>query len=122
MDISSNEDSDVATSEPVLPRCSYCSKEKSLVKGKTYCFDCSDNCFRECKRCKRPFHDKKYYSFSETRCNSCHKKYLKEKAKREEKKKKTEEQGRVILEKQTKQKIAGYIPVFMLNDNESECD
>ena len=50
-----------------VPCCSYCSKDKVLVKGKSYYHDCNKNCFRECKCCKQPFHDEKYFTYSETR-------------------------------------------------------
>ena len=120
MDISSNEDSDLAQ-EPKT-RCSYCNKEKTLSEGRTYCLDCATNCYRECKRCKRPIHDKKYYAYSETRCNSCHKKYLKERAKRDEKKKEREDKGETTAEGQNRpkssHKIAGYVPVYFLGWDE----
>ena len=130
MDISSsNEDSDIPTDSSVK-RCSYCNKEKLLVTGKSYCSDCNKNCFRECRRCKRPYHDKKYYAYSETRCNSCHKKYLKERAKREEKKRKAEDtEGREEIPVEAKRKlksstrkVAGYIPVFLFSQDEAECE
>ena len=38
------------------------------------------NCYKECVRCHRPFPSDKYFQLSDIRCNSCTKKYLKEKA------------------------------------------
>ena len=103
MEISSNDESDVSCEQ--IQCCSYCSKDKVLVKGKTYCHDCKSNCFRECKRCKRPFHDEKYFTYSETRCNSCHKKYLNEKVKREQRKRKPVEDPVNKKEKALKKSI-----------------
>ena len=129
MDVSSNEDSDISCEQ--AQSCSYCSKEKILVKGKTYCQECKNNCFRECKRSKRPFHNEKYYTFSESRCNSCHKKYVKEKVKREEKKRKsTEDTSKKIAEDAVEEKrpcvkgkslrVFGFVPVFWWKTNDNE--
>ena len=126
MEISSNDESDVSCEQ--IQCCSYCSKDKVLVKEKTYCHDCKSNCFRECKRCKRPFHDEKYFTYSETRCNSCHKKYLNEKVKREQRKRKPVEdpvnnkktsgvekvEEKSPCEKRKALKIIGFLPVFCL--------
>ena len=66
MDIYSNEELDIYSNEELdisceqVQCCSYCSKDQVWVKGKPYCHDCKNNCFRECKHCKQPFHNEKY--------------------------------------------------------------
>lgn len=69
--------------------CCWCTKVgASLVPHRKYCYICKENMFRECKRCKRPLDSKKYFEKDDTRCNACHKKYLKEKTCRIKKKEK----------------------------------
>ena len=63
------------------PICNWCSFQGKLVKNKPYCQNCLDKSFHECIRCKRPFPHAKYFELNSERCNSCHKKYLKEKKK-----------------------------------------
>jgi len=67
--------------------CNWCGECKMLVANKPYCLDCKLACKKECKRCHRPFPDLKYFSLSNIRCNTCEKKRIAEKEKREERKK-----------------------------------
>ena len=61
--------------------CIWCGTKFSLITGKPYCHDCSKLCRIECKRCHRPFPNKKYFTMNPERCNSCQRKYNKEKLK-----------------------------------------
>ena len=63
-----------------VKRCIWCSSTlQRLEEGKPYCIQCAENCFRECKRCHRPFDDSKYFLLDKDRCNACQRKYSKEK-------------------------------------------
>lgn len=72
--------------EHAMKKCNYCHQAKKLVKNKLYCLKCAREAFRECRRCKKPYHNEKYFELNETRCNTCQRKYLKEKERRELKK------------------------------------
>lgn len=115
-------DSDVSSDSGAVIRCSYCYKARELVDGKSYCQSCLDNCFKECRRCKKPYHDKKYFSHSDKRCNGCHAKYLKERMAREDRKRKLQDgkkhegiSGKHPCEASTsnpsQRKIIGYLAV-----------
>ena len=65
----------------VVKRCIWCCVKTNLLHGKPYCYKCSELCHKECKRCHRPFPDKKYFTLNTERCNSCQRKYHKEKLK-----------------------------------------
>ena len=62
-----------------MVNCNWCQKDKKLVQGKRYCHSCNKRCFRECCRCKRPLDRPTFFTLSPIRCNSCHKRYEKEK-------------------------------------------
>ena len=62
--------------------------QKPLMNNAKYCQECFDGHYRLCTRCKVPYPDAKYFDASNSnRCNSCHKKYVKEHEKREQQKK-----------------------------------
>lgn len=127
--MSSNEDSDNSCDSVV--KCSYCYKNKEILPSKTYCQECADRCFRECSRCRRPFHDKKYFMYSDKRCNACHRKYITEKTKREQRKKHKlqiskdcEQEKDRVPEKQRCDapvgKIIGYLPIYHFQEGETQ--
>lgn len=62
--------------------CSWCKNFRLLLPNKSYCQSCFEKMHRECSRCHLPFPQSKYFQEGNRRCNSCHKKYLKEKEKR----------------------------------------
>ena len=67
-------------------RCIWCKEEKVLVSGAKYCETCYAKCYKVCIRCKIPYPESKYFDESDTdRCNSCYRKYVKEREKRLEK-------------------------------------
>ena len=68
--------------------CVWCKCRKPLMNNAKYCQECFDGRYRLCTRCKVPYPDAKYFDASNSnRCNSCHKKYVKEREKREQQKK-----------------------------------
>ena len=67
--------------------CNWCGGKFSSAKSQHYCDKCAQYCFRECVRCHRPFPLAKYFRLSELRCNSCERKYRKEKERRNNSKK-----------------------------------
>ena len=67
-------------------QCGWCKRTKPMKSGSKFCSDCYDSSYRVCSRCKIPYPDAKYFNESpSTRCNSCHKKYLKDRETREKK-------------------------------------
>ena len=68
-----------------MKNCIWCRTLTRLIPSKFYCFKCQKTCFRECRRCHRPFPSPKYFTEDDIRCNSCQKKILLEKQKRLEK-------------------------------------
>lgn len=81
----------------VCKTCSWCKAYRPLAPNKTYCQSCSEKMFRECSRCHQPYPESKYFENGNRRCNSCQKKYLKEKEKRLQK------QQQVIVQEQRRQ-------------------
>jgi len=71
--------------ETYTKRCNYCTTFKKLVFGKPYCVKCKENCFRECRRCHKPYHEEKFFAHDQNRCNSCFNKLQKEREKRQQK-------------------------------------
>lgn len=69
--------------------CSWCLEDKYIVPKAKYCHECWKKCYRVCSRCKLPYPEAKYFEESDdgSRCNSCHKKYVLEKKKQEQRKK-----------------------------------
>lgn len=89
-------DFDDSDFENHLSRCNYCNTFSKLAPGKQYCGKCKERCYRECKRCKKPYDNAKYFTEDHARCNSCQAKFLKEREKRQQKRlaaKDTEIQG-----------------------------
>ena len=67
-------------------QCGWCKRTKPMKSGSKFCSDCYDSSYRVCSRCKIPYPDAKYFNESpSTRCNTCHKKYLKDRETREKK-------------------------------------
>ena len=61
--------------------CNWCGK-KSPLKFLKSCKDCLNSAVKICSWCSRPFDDSKYFALHPDHCNSCHKKYQKQKIKR----------------------------------------
>ena len=73
--------------------CGWCKSDRALKNGEKFCKDCYDASYRICSRCKIPYPSAKYFSESDSsRCNPCHKKYLKERELRENKKRQQQQQ------------------------------
>lgn len=127
--------SDFSDFEDLQKRCNYCNLYNKLSTGKPYCTKCKTNCYRECRRCHKPYDDSKFFMKDETRCNSCHTKLEKERSKRISKRqheqKEEEEDGEPskkhsssdsekeesfsllsYLLKNPNQRNVGFIPVF----------
>lgn len=108
MDDNSSSFSESSDFEDFKKKCSWCTNYCKLVKGKSYCQKCEDECYKECRRCKRPFPNARFFEFDETRCNTCHGKYKKEKEKRMAKKETPQQpqkdmrsQPQMVMTKQT---------------------
>lgn len=82
-DIDFESDSDLTPKK----RCCWCNQNSKLISNKPYCRKCSNNCYKECIRCHKPYPSEKYFEKNDSRCNACQEKYLREKTKREQKKK-----------------------------------
>lgn len=55
-----------------LINCCWCgSLSFPAFKDKKYCSYCHSKCFRECKRCKKPFPNQSYFLQDALFCNSC---------------------------------------------------
>ena len=68
-------------------KCIWCGhSEHAFEPGKPYCEDCALKCRRECVACKKPYPNLKAFALNEKRCNSCQKKYERNKKKKEMKK------------------------------------
>lgn len=80
-----SESNDSINFEEIIKQCIWCNEAKKLENGKKYCHRCSQNMFRECTRCHKPFPHARFFKINEKRCNSCQQKFLAEKKKREEK-------------------------------------
>ena len=72
--------------ERVKRKCNWCNAYTRLMTGKPFCSRCHDKAYKVCKRCKRPFPNKAYFEMDVERCNSCHKKLMKERLARQAKK------------------------------------
>ena len=59
-------------------RCNWCHKNKPLVKDKRFCANCAEE-GRECAHCHRPL-PPKYYGLDLRRCNTCYRKYERQRA------------------------------------------
>lgn len=85
---------DMLTSfQGVVKSCVWCKEHTRLKDGKPYCLKCCNRMFQECVRCHFPYPDAKYFSEHDSRCNSCQKKYMKEKERRLVKKRSMEAQS-----------------------------
>jgi hypothetical protein len=88
--------------EDVQKRCNFCNKFTKLSVGKPYCSRCEDRMYRECRRCKKPFDDAKYFSLDQTRCDACFRKLQAEKVRRQEKKRQAVKEVEAPPEKKTR--------------------
>ena len=79
--MSDNDDS--TDFDEVQKKCNYCNKLRELAFNKPYCIRCENNMYKECRRCHKPYDDKKYFTMDTVRCNSCQPKFLKEREKRQ---------------------------------------
>lgn len=70
------------SSEKQTKICCWCKTNTSLVENKKFCQLCKDRAYSICKRCGFPYDNKTYFELDESRCNSCQRKYIKEKEKR----------------------------------------
>ena len=70
--------------QSALQTCIWCKDRKILMVNAKYCKECYQNCYKVCIRCKLPYPEAKYFKESggSDRCNSCYKKYVKEREKR----------------------------------------
>ena len=68
--------------EDLKKACNWCNQTVKLEDNKPYCGKCSRNCYKECRRCHRPFPHERFFTKDENRCNTCQDKYLKEREKR----------------------------------------
>jgi hypothetical protein len=57
--------------ESYKKKCIWCNKLSQLVNGKRYCHTCARACFKECRRCHRPYNSPRFFKLDETRCDSC---------------------------------------------------
>ena len=72
----------------ISKQCGWCKNTKPMKPTSKYCLECYVASYRICSRCKIPYPDAKYFSESQSaRCNSCHKKYLKDREARESREK-----------------------------------
>ena len=62
--------------------CHWCATKLGVSDCEKYCESCSDNKYKECKRCHRPFPHERFFELDTERCNACQRKYLKEQEKR----------------------------------------
>ena len=70
-----------------MMKCIWCGhSEHAFEPGKPYCQGCALKCERECVACKKPYPNLKAFALNEKGCNSCQKKYVRSKKKREMKK------------------------------------
>ena len=67
----------------ITARCNYCQKLTKLAPGKNYCLKCKARCFRECRRCHKPYDSEKFFQRDQLRCNSCFSRLLKERERRQ---------------------------------------
>ncbi len=67
--------------------CNWCGTDSFVYNegGKRYCKDCEDKMFKECITCHKPYPTHHSFELNDERCNSCEKRYINSKIKREEK-------------------------------------
>jgi len=82
----SDSDFDPVSLEEEDEACNYCNRRGQLLPGKPYCGKCRSLMFRECRRCKKPYHLARYFEKDDLRCNSCFEKLQHERLKRAVKK------------------------------------
>lgn len=100
--------------ENVLKRCNWCNKYSELAEGKKYCLKCAKKCYKECRRCHRPYDEPKYFKLDNTRCDTCQTAYLKERERRQAKRKATTP---ATSEPSTAKVAKHEEPVFSFPDN-----
>lgn len=73
-------------------RCNWCGNG-TLLQGKPYCDHCFSQCFRECKRCKKPFPNPNFFTTDTNYCDAC----VVQREKQIQNRLKQEENNRLIL-------------------------
>lgn len=68
-----------STSKSLPFKCNWCCKMHWCEKNKYYCSDCGQKCFRECKRCHKPFPNENYFICHSKHCNACYAQLRKQK-------------------------------------------
>lgn len=104
-DESSHFDDSTDFESEVKTRCCWCRRFVALLPKQKHCKDCDSKAFRLCSRCHVPFPDPKYFKLNANRCDSCQRKYLKEKLRRAEKQKEREAAAKSSDEEQKNEKI-----------------
>lgn len=101
MSVISDTDSEslLTTFKGVKKTCNWCKEYKPLHEGKPFCADCHANMYKECTRCHLPYPKEIYFEMNDRRCNACQKKFLKEKQKRESRKRESDVDSELIPEK-----------------------
>lgn len=66
-------------------KCNWCGVQKLMENKKLFCQICSEHCLKECAHCHKPYPSLKYFILSDKRCNSCERKYVKQKENRKKK-------------------------------------
>ena len=101
--------------------CVWCKGRKPLVTNAKYCQDCYNKRYRLCSRCKVPYPEAKYFDESgSNRCNSCHRKYLKEREKRELKRKPTASSSSTTVDSKSVRKRE-CVPISSASSSTTPC-
>lgn len=69
--------------DQIVKACIWCGESNPLENNKNYCVACAEKCFRECCRCHKPYPNKRFFRYNDSRCNACQQKLLAERKKRE---------------------------------------
>jgi len=85
MMMSSDSDDNTVGTSKIVKTFVWCKGYKELVPTKAYCADCCGKMYKECSRCHLHYPDAKFFAQNEKRCNSCQKKYVKERERRVQK-------------------------------------
>lgn len=78
--------SDFESDKVKKPKCNWCNRHKELLPNTKHCSECDKKAYRLCSRCHRPFNSPSYFTLDSKRCDSCQRKYIREREKREQKK------------------------------------
>lgn len=123
---SSSDEGDSSTHNKIV--CIYCGGfVDKLVPNRKYCFLCKERMVKECKTCKLPFDDLKFFeNQASCRCISCEKRLANAKKRKLAKMEKAPAKKKPTLENDdntarerllqldlTKNRKMGYIPIFI---------